>query len=169
MIKKNKNQLSLYIHWPYCEAKCPYCDFNSHVNEKINVKQWIKSYKNQLYRMKHELIENNVNYKNLNSIFFGGGTPSLMPLEIIENILDISSVLYGFKNDIEITLEANPSSYDSKKFNKLKQLGVNRLSIGVQSLNNKYLAFLLRRFRKISKLWSLLSDGFFMGMQYLIL
>tara|TARA_B100000524_G_scaffold209460_1_gene109565 strand:+ start:895 stop:2067 length:1173 start_codon:yes stop_codon:yes gene_type:complete len=144
LIKNNKNQLSLYIHWPYCEAKCPYCDFNSHVNEKINVNQWIKSYKNQLYRMKYELIENNVNYKNLNSIFFGGGTPSLMPLEIIENILDISSVLYGFKNDIEITLEANPSSYDSKKFNKLKQLGINRLSIGVQSLNNKYLKFLGR-------------------------
>jgi Coproporphyrinogen III oxidase and related Fe-S oxidoreductases len=101
LIKKNKNQLSLYIHWPYCEAKCPYCDFNSHVNEKINVNQWIKSYKNQMYRMKDELIENNVNYKNLSSIFFCGGTPFLMPLEIIENILDISSVLYGFENDIK--------------------------------------------------------------------
>ena len=115
MIKNNKNQLSLYIHWPYCESKCPYCDFNSHLNEKVDVKQWIKSYKNQLYGMKDQLIKKNVNSKNLSSVFFGGGTPSLMPLEIIESILEIASEIYGFKNDIEITLEANPSSSDSEK------------------------------------------------------
>ena len=84
------------------------------------------------------------NFKNLNTIFFGGGTPSLMPLKIIEQIIDISSEIFGFKQDIEITLEADPNSYDSKKFIKLKQLGINRLSIGVQSLNNKYLKFLGR-------------------------
>ena len=142
--KINENLLSLYVHWPYCESKCPYCDFNSHINETINIIDWTKSFKNQLYAMKEELIKKKISFKNLNAIFFGGGTPSLMPLEIIENILDISMKIYGFNEDIEITLEANPSSYDSKKFFKLKQIGINRLSIGVQSLNNSNLKFLGR-------------------------
>ena len=66
MNKNNENQLSLYIHWPYCETKCPYCDFNSHVNENINVNDWIKSYKNQLLAMKEKLIENDINFKDKN-------------------------------------------------------------------------------------------------------
>ena len=144
MSNKKQDLLSLYVHWPYCESKCPYCDFNSHVNETINVNDWIKSYKNQLFAMKEELIENNINFKHLNTLFFGGGTPSLMPLKIIENIIDVSSEIFGFEKNIEITLEANPTSYESKKFTELKKLGVNRLSIGVQSLNNKYLKFLGR-------------------------
>ncbi len=90
MNKCNQNTLSLYVHWPYCESKCPYCDFNSHVNEKIEVNDWIKSYKNQLLAMKEELIENNINFRHLDTLFFGGGTPSLMPLKIVENIIDIS-------------------------------------------------------------------------------
>ena len=144
MNKYNQNLLSLYVHWPYCEAKCPYCDFNSHVNEKIEVNDWIKSYKNQLLAMKEELIENNINFRHLDTIFFGGGTPSLMPLKIVESIIDISKKIFGFKKDIEITLEANPSSYESKKFIKFKQIGINRISIGAQSLNDKYLKFLGR-------------------------
>ena len=142
--KKKQNLLSLYVHWPYCESKCPYCDFNSHVNETINVNDWIKSYKNQLLAMKEELIKNDINFKNLNTLFFGGGTPSLMPLKIIEFVIDISSEIFGFKQDIEITLEANPNSYDRKKFIQFKQLGINRISVGAQSLNNKYLNFLGR-------------------------
>ena len=142
--KKKQNLLSLYVHWPYCESKCPYCDFNSHVNETINVNDWIKSYKNQLLTMKEELIKNDINFKNLNTLFFGGGTPSLMPLQIIEFVIDISSEIFGFKQDIEITLEANPNSYDRKKFIQFKQLGINRISVGAQSLNNKYLNFLGR-------------------------
>ena len=144
MNKKKQNLLSLYVHWPYCESKCPYCDFNSHVNETINVNDWIKSYKNQLLTMKEELIKNDINFKNLNTLFFGGGTPSLMPLQIIEFVIDISSEIFGFKQDIEITLEANPNSYDRKKFIQFKQLGINRISVGAQSLNNKYLNFLGR-------------------------
>ena len=144
LIKNNEKLLSLYVHWPYCEAKCPYCDFNSHVNEIIDEKQWIKSYENQLIYMKEELLRNDIDFKNLNTVFFGGGTPSLMPLEIIESILNVSSNIFGFDKDIEITLEANPSSYDKMKFIKLKEIGINRLSIGVQSLNNKYLEFLGR-------------------------
>ena len=142
--KKKQNLLSLYVHWPYCESKCPYCDFNSHVNETINVNDWIKSYKNQLLAMKEELTKNDINFKNLNTLFFGGGTPSLMPLKIIEFVIDISSEIFGFEQDIEITLEANPNSYDRKKFIQFKQLGINRISVGAQSLNNKYLNFLGR-------------------------
>ena len=89
--------------------------------------------------MKEELLKNNTDFKNLDTIFFGGGTPSIMPLRIIERILDISSNIFGFDKDIEITLEANPSSYDRTRFIKLKDIGINRLSIGVQSLNDKYL------------------------------
>ena len=144
MNKINKNLLSLYVHWPYCESKCPYCDFNSHINETISINDWTKSFKNQLYAMKEELIKKKISFKNLNAIFFGGGTPSLMPLGIIDNILDVSMKIFGFNENIEITLEANPSSYERKKFFKLKQIGINRLSIGVQSLNNNNLEFLGR-------------------------
>ena len=117
------------MHWPYCESKCPYCDFNSHVNEKIEVNDWIKSYKNQLLAMKEELIENNINFRHLDTIFFGGGTPSLMPLKIVESIIDISKKIFGFKNDIEITLEANPSSYESKKFIEFKPVSYTHLTL----------------------------------------
>ena len=144
LIKNNNNLLSLYIHWPYCEAKCPYCDFNSHVNEPIDSKNWIQSYTNQLREMKKQLLEHRVNSNKLNAIFFGGGTPSLMPLEIIESILKTSLDLFGFEKNIEISLEANPSSYEKDKFYDLKNIGINRLSIGVQSLNDKNLKFLGR-------------------------
>ena len=144
LIKNNNNLLSLYIHWPYCEAKCPYCDFNSHVNEPIDSKNWIQSYINQLREMKKQLLEHRVNSNKLNAIFFGGGTPSLMPLEIIESILNTSLDLFGFEENIEISLEANPSSYEKDKFHDLKRIGINRLSIGVQSLNDKNLKFLGR-------------------------
>ncbi len=157
--KINENLLSLYVHWPYCESKCPYCDFNSHINETINIIDWTKSFKNQLYAMKEELIKKKISFKNLNAIFFGGGTPSLMPLEIIEKILDISMKIYGFNENIEITLEANPSSYDSKKFFKLKQIGINRLSIGVQSLNNSNLKF-LGRLHNINDVEIALKDAY---------
>ena len=144
LIKNNNNLLSLYIHWPYCEAKCPYCDFNSHINESIDSKNWIQSYTNQLHEMKKQLLEHSVNSNKLNAIFFGGGTPSLMPLEIIDSILNTSLDLFGFKENIEISLEANPSSYEKDKFQDLKRIGINRLSIGVQSLNDKNLKFLGR-------------------------
>ena len=83
------NPLSLYIHWPYCESKCPYCDFNSHVIEKVNDDDWIKSYTNQLYNLRSILDRFDVKFNNLNTIFFGGGTPSLMPLKIIDHILNV--------------------------------------------------------------------------------
>ena len=158
MSKYNQNLLSLYVHWPYCESKCPYCDFNSHVNEKINVNDWIQSYKNQLFAMKEELVKNSINFRYLDTIFFGGGTPSLMPLKIVESIIDLSKEMFGFKKDIEITLETNPSSYESKKFIKFKKIGINRLSIGAQSLNNNYLKF-LGRLHNIKDIKIALSDA----------
>ena len=101
MLITNENKLlSLYIHWPYCESKCPYCDFNSHVNEICDPKQWIKSYTNQLLDMNEQLLNHNVSFNNLNAIFFGGGTPSLMPLEIIDSILRTASNLFGFEKNI---------------------------------------------------------------------
>ena len=145
LIENKNNLLSLYIHWPYCESKCPYCDFNSHLNESFETEHWIKSYSNQLYGMKEQLLKHNVGLKKLNAIFFGGGTPSLMPIKIIDSILKISLFLFGFEKDIEISLEANPSSYERKKFYDLSKTGINRLSIGVQSLNNVNLKFLGRR------------------------
>ena len=74
-MNKSNNLLGLYIHWPYCESKCPYCDFNSHVNEYIDIDLWIKSYTNQIYQMKEDIFEYNLNYDGLSSIFFGGGHP----------------------------------------------------------------------------------------------
>ena len=158
MSNNKQNLLSLYVHWPYCESKCPYCDFNSHVIETVNVNDWIKSYKNQLLAMKKELIDNNIQFKHLNTLFFGGGTPSLMPLKIIESIIDMSNEIFGFKHDIEITIEANPNSYDSKKFVQFKQLGINRISIGAQSLNNHNLKF-LGRLHKIKDVKTALADA----------
>ena len=158
MSNNKQNLLSLYVHWPYCESKCPYCDFNSHVIETVNVNDWIKSYKNQLLAMKKELIHNDIQFKYLNTLFFGGGTPSLMPLKIIECIIDMSNEIFGFKHDIEITLEANPNSYDSKKFVQFKQLGINRISIGAQSLNNHNLKF-LGRHHNIKDVKTALADS----------
>ena len=158
MNNNKENLLSLYVHWPYCESKCPYCDFNSHVNENINVNDWIKSYKTQIFAMKEELIDNDINFKHLNTLFFGGGTPSLMPLKIIECIIDISKEIFGFKQDIEITLEANPNSYNRKKFTQFKKLGINRISIGAQSLNNNYLRF-LGRLHNINDVQIALTDA----------
>ena len=141
----NNNKLSLYIHWPYCESKCPYCDFNSHKIESVNESEWIQSYTNQLYKMKDVLLKYEVKHDKLNTIFFGGGTPSLMPLKVIESILYTANKIFKFEENIEITLEANPGSYEREKFQDIQKLGVNRLSLGVQSLNNKNLRFLGRK------------------------
>ena len=141
----NNNKLGLYIHWPYCESKCPYCDFNSHKIETVNEEEWIQSYTNQLYEMKEVLLKYGVTFNKLNTIFFGGGTPSLMPLRIIENILNVANKIFKFEKNIEITLEANPGSYEREKFQDIKKLGINRLSLGVQSLNDQNLSFLGRK------------------------
>ncbi len=122
----------LYVHWPFCEAKCPYCDFNSHVLKNINQKQWLECYLRELKRSAAE-TPNRV----LNTIFFGGGTPSLMAPETVSAIIDEARALWRPANDMEITLEANPGSVEAGRFAAYRDAGVNRISMGVQALNDE--------------------------------
>ena len=131
--------LGIYIHWPFCEKKCPYCDFNSHVSCNIDHLKWLSAYLNEL-RYHANLTSGRI----INSIFFGGGTPSLMKPYVVEKILDEIHSLWSCSNDIEITAEANPSSSETQLFSDFKTAGINRVSIGVQSLNNRSLDFLGR-------------------------
>ena len=121
----------IYIHWPYCSAKCPYCDFNSHVSNEIQEKQWVKAYLLELDRL--FLC---VGSRPLKSIFFGGGTPSLMSPELVNSILRKIFSLWPRSNDLEITLEANPTSVEAGRFYGYHQAGINRVSLGVQALND---------------------------------
>ena len=121
----------IYLHWPYCESKCPYCDFNSYVEKNVNWYEWELSFLSQLGFYYQETGD-----RKVNSIFFGGGTPSLMNPKLVSNIINHISNLWGFEDTVEITLEANPSSVESRRFAEFKAAGVNRVSIGVQALNN---------------------------------
>jgi len=130
---------ALYIHWPFCSKKCPYCDFNSHVRDLVDVAAWRDAL---LADMRHEAEL--AGGEPLHSIFFGGGTPSLMPPALVEALLQKAEALWGFDANIEITLEANPSSVEAANFAALTQTGVNRVSLGVQSLEDDTLQFLGR-------------------------
>ena len=121
----------IYLHWPYCESKCPYCDFNSYVEKNVNWYEWELSFLSQLGFYYQETGD-----RRVNSIFFGGGTPSLMNPKLVSNIINHISNLWGFEDTVEITLEANPSSVESRRFAEFKAAGINRVSIGVQALNN---------------------------------
>ncbi|MDG2474111.1 MAG: radical SAM family heme chaperone HemW [Paracoccaceae bacterium] len=123
---------SIYIHWPFCQAKCPYCDFNSHVRQSINQDEWVTGYINSLEYWSKKTWENKIS-----SIFFGGGTPSLMSENTVSKILETIFKLWSCESNIEISLEANPTSVEAKKFKAFKKSGVNRLSLGVQALNDK--------------------------------
>jgi putative oxygen-independent coproporphyrinogen III oxidase len=129
----------LYIHWPFCVSKCPYCDFNSHVRKAIDEQLWQEAL---LTELKH--VSQQTQGRRLTSIFFGGGTPSLMPAKTVEKLIAAAATYWTPASDLEITLEANPNSVDLKKFQDFKQAGVNRLSMGIQSLREKDLAFLGR-------------------------
>ena len=131
---------ALYIHWPFCASKCPYCDFNSHVREAVDHHAWRNAL---LADMRHEARE--AGSEALDSIFFGGGTPSLMPPALIAVLLQEAERLWGFAPGVEITLEANPTSFEAERFAGFAAAGINRVSIGVQSFNDEALAFLGRR------------------------
>lgn len=122
----------LYVHWPFCEAKCPYCDFNSHVSRNINQKQWLKTYLSELHRSATETPD-----RVLNTIFFGGGTPSLMDPDTVAAIIDTARALWRPANNMEITLEANPGSVEAGRFTAYRDAGVNRISMGMQALNDE--------------------------------
>lgn len=121
----------LYLHWPFCAAKCPYCDFNSHVAAEIDINRWNRAYLSEIDRI-GELTKGRV----LNTVFFGGGTPSLMPAELVASLLDRIRATWPTANDLEITLEANPTSAEAGRFRGYADAGVNRLSMGIQALND---------------------------------
>ncbi len=130
---------ALYIHWPFCLAKCPYCDFNSHVRDSVDHAAWQDAL---LAEMRHERAQ--VADEPLDSIFFGGGTPSLMPPQLVEVLLCEAEALWGFAPGIEITLEGNPSSVEAANYQALASAGINRVSLGLQSLEDEALRFLGR-------------------------
>ena len=130
---------ALYIHWPFCAKKCPYCDFNSHVREGVDVAAWQAAL---IADMRAEAAV--AGGEALTSIFFGGGTPSLMPPSLVAALLAEAERLWGFADGIEITLEANPSSVEAANFAALAGAGINRVSLGVQSLDDAELRFLGR-------------------------
>ncbi|MGU3315315.1 radical SAM family heme chaperone HemW [Sphingomonas sp. M6A6_1c] len=135
----DKTPLALYVHWPFCVSKCPYCDFNSHVRESVDQDAWRDAL---LADLAHEARA--LPGRTLGSIFFGGGTPSLMPPATVAAILDAAQTHWPPTADIEITLEANPSSVEAARFADIAAAGVNRVSLGLQSLDDGALRFLDR-------------------------
>lgn len=129
----------LYLHWPFCAAKCPYCDFNSHVVEKIDIDRWERAYLHEIERLGDAL-----GGRVLDSVFFGGGTPSLMPPALVARLLDAITRRWRLANALEVTLEANPTSSDAAKFRAFADAGVNRLSVGLQALDDSSLRLLGR-------------------------
>jgi oxygen-independent coproporphyrinogen-3 oxidase len=131
--------LALYVHWPFCVSKCPYCDFNSHVRARIDQGEWREAL---LADLAHEarLMPG----RRLTSLFFGGGTPSLMDPSAVASIIDAAVTHWRPADDIEITLEANPNSVEAARFADLAEAGVNRVSLGLQSFDDQSLAFLGR-------------------------
>jgi oxygen-independent coproporphyrinogen-3 oxidase len=121
----------LYIHWPFCQSKCPYCDFNSHVAASIDQRRWRDAYLREIARVGAETPE-----RVLQTVFFGGGTPSLMEPEIVADVLAAVRATWPMVNDPEITLEANPGSVEAGRFRGFRDAGVNRVSMGVQALND---------------------------------
>ncbi|WP_341367743.1 radical SAM family heme chaperone HemW [Yoonia sp. BS5-3] len=121
----------LYIHWPFCQAKCPYCDFNSHVVSQIDQKAWKRAYLSEIGRIGAE-TEGRI----LRSVFFGGGTPSMMDPDLVDAVLTKVRATWQIANNIEITLEANPTSVEAGRFAGYRGAGVNRVSMGIQALND---------------------------------
>ena len=136
-MKSSKNTIGLYIHWPYCLSKCPYCDFASSVCKQIDEDILLSGYIRDM--------DNLLNGFNISTIFFGGGTPSLMSVNLCEKILNEIEKRIGLATVSEITIEANPDAIDLDKMMAFNQLGINRLSLGVQALNEKDLRFLGRK------------------------
>ena len=131
--------LALYIHWPFCLSKCPYCDFNSHVRERIPQARMVAALRREL-----AFEATRIGARRLTSIFFGGGTPSLLDPENVALLIADARAAFAFEPDIEITLEANPTSVEAGRFAGYAEAGVNRVSIGVQSFDPQALKFLGR-------------------------
>lgn len=121
----------LYLHWPFCQSKCPYCDFNSHVAAQIDQARWGRAYLTEIDRLAHE-----TQGRVLQSVFFGGGTPSLMNPDLVSAIMDRIRARWPQTNDWEVTLEANPGSVEAGRFKGYADAGINRISMGIQALND---------------------------------
>lgn len=121
----------VYLHWPFCQSKCPYCDFNSHVAARIDQTRWLRAYLSEIDRIGAE-----TRGRVLRTVFFGGGTPSLMEPEVVAGVIDRLRATWPVANDLEITLEANPGSVEAGRFRAYRAAGVTRISMGVQALND---------------------------------
>jgi putative oxygen-independent coproporphyrinogen III oxidase len=132
--------LGVYIHWPFCKSKCPYCDFNSHVRDGIDQGHWQRALLRELEHAAREAPD-----RRVETIFFGGGTPSLMAPEIAGAIIDRVRTLWDCADELEITLEANPTSVEAGHFADLAGVGINRVSLGIQALDADSLRFLGRQ------------------------
>jgi putative oxygen-independent coproporphyrinogen III oxidase len=121
----------LYLHWPFCAAKCPYCDFNSHVVARVDHARWLTAFQHEIKRLAAQTPG-----RILNTVFLGGGTPSLMPADLVAGVLEAVRAAWPQANDVEVTLEANPTSAEAGRFRAYAQAGVNRVSIGVQALDD---------------------------------
>ncbi len=150
MDRATASPLALYIHWPFCVSKCPYCDFNSHVRDSVDQEAWRKAL---LADLAHEALL--LPGFRLASIFFGGGTPSLMPPQTVAALIEAAVSHWPAADDLEITLEANPSSVEASRFAGLAVAGVNRLSLGVQSFDDRALALLGRAHSSTEALYAL--------------
>ncbi len=137
------SSLALYIHWPFCKIKCPYCDFNSYKRESTYQSHWLKAYLRTL-----ELWSSRLAKREIESIFFGGGTPSLLDPDFVAMVLKKIDSLWSINGNCEITMEANPNSISERKFKLLRDIGINRVSVGVQALNDKDLTNLGRDHNK---------------------
>ena len=126
-----RSSLSIYIHWPFCKIKCPYCDFNSYKRKSVDQTQWVEAYIKAL-----NLWYSRLDKRKVVSIFFGGGTPSLLDPKFVGFSLQKIDKLWGINSDCEITIEANPNSVSEVKFRGLKEVGINRVSVGIQSLTD---------------------------------
>lgn len=141
----------IYVHWPYCLKKCPYCSFNSHLITHVDTDRWKRAFLREI-----SFLHRYTAHLTPTSIFFGGGTPSLMPLSLITAVLEHIDSLWNCGN-IEISLEANPMMCSHTLFSNLKATGINRISLGIQSLDNKLLSFLGRQHNRCQAIASLKS------------
>ncbi len=130
---------ALYVHWPFCKAKCPYCDFNSHVRGGVDHPRWARALTAEIDHFGRLTAG-----RELSSIFFGGGTPSLMEPATVAAVIERAAAHWRFAADIEITLEANPTSVEAERFRGFRAAGINRVSLGVQALDDRDLHFLGR-------------------------
>src|SRR6476620_12297728 len=123
---------AVYVHWPFCLSKCPYCDFNSHVRHGgIDEARFLRAYETEIAKVSAQMPD-----RTVSTIFFGGGTPSLMQPSSVQTILDCIAKHWSVAPDVEVTLEANPTSVEATRFRGFRSAGINRVSLGVQALDD---------------------------------